>query len=46
VKNGGGTFTFTIDDITKDGWEYDASSNGDFNDDGTSGDTSDSIIVP
>jgi len=45
VKNGSGTFTFTIDDIIKDGWEYDASSNGDFNDDGTSGDTSDSISV-
>jgi len=27
VKNGSGTFTFTIDDITKDGWTYEPSAN-------------------
>lgn len=25
VKNANGTFTFTVDEITKDGWEYDSS---------------------
>jgi len=42
----GTTFTFVIDDVTKDGWTYDPSANGDFNGDGTSGDTSNSISVP
>jgi serine protease len=37
VRNTGGTFTFTVDDITKDGWSYDSEANDE---------TSDSIIVP
>jgi len=42
----GTTFTFVIDDVTKDGWTYDPSANGDFDGDGKSGDTSNSISVP
>ena len=37
VKNAGGTFTFTVDDITKDGWSYDSEANEE---------TTDSITVP
>jgi len=42
----GTIFTFVIDNVTKDGWTYDASANGDFNGDEASGDTSSSITVP
>jgi len=45
VKNGSGTFTFTVDNVTKEGWTYDSSANGDFNGDEVSGDTSNSITV-
>jgi len=27
VRNTGGTFTFTVDDLTKDGWTYDPAAN-------------------
>ena len=37
VKNGSGTFTFTVDDITKNGWTYDPDANSE---------TSDSITAP
>jgi len=37
VKNASGTFTFTVDDITKDGWTYDSAANVE---------TSNSITVP
>ncbi len=49
VKNlpGGAAFTFVIDRIAKDGgWIYTSASNGDFNKDGASADTSNSISVP
>lgn len=37
VRNASGTFTFTVDDITKDGWIYDLAANIE---------TSDSISIP
>lgn len=30
----GATFTFVIDNVTKDGWTYDSTANGDFDSDG------------
>jgi thermitase len=39
------TFTFVIDDVSKSGWTYDSSANGDFNGDGTVGDTRNSIAI-
>lgn len=41
----GTKFTFTVDNVSLNGWIYDAAANGDFNGDGTSGDTSNSITV-
>jgi subtilisin len=42
----GTTFTFVIESVTKSGWTYDSSTNGDFNGDGTAGDIANSITVP
>ncbi len=40
------TFTFVVEDVDLNGWNYDQSANGDFNGDGDSGDTSNSITYP
>jgi thermitase len=42
----GTTFTFVIDSVTRDGYAYDSSANGDFNEDGTAGDIANSTTVP
>jgi hypothetical protein len=42
----GTTFTFVIESVTRDGYAYDSSANGDFNGDGTAGDIANSITVP
>jgi subtilisin len=42
----GTTFTFEVDTVVKEGWDYVWSANGDFNDDGVFDDTSNSITYP
>lgn len=41
----GGDFVFIIDDVVKEGWRYDRSANGDFNGDGTCGETCSTLSI-